>query len=297
MNSGNIISLGISVIITSSCSFNGVFHKPFRTVAFNESVQQYNGNNTLYVDYNKAEEEIILKDSASNRLNKDFRIHNKNFQSSNGNILNGWLLTPDSNQPIGTILHLHGSAGNLLTHYQSIIPLVHYGYQIFMFDYSGYGSSKGKPTHKVVLEDVYSALDYLSKNENLRGSKIFIYGQSYGGYLAAILGSNSQMSIDGIVIEGAFTSLREEAKHKASVFGNFVKKGIQADVQIRKNYKPLLVIHSEEDDMVPVEFGREIFLNANDPKEFYEIDGPHNGGLSLYPEEIADRIYQLMLTE
>ncbi len=166
-----------------------------------------------------------------------------------------------------------------------------------MFDYSGYGSSEGKPTHKVVLEDAYSALNYLRKQEDLRASKIIVYGQSYGGYLAAIMGSNSQMSIDGIVIEGAFTSLREEAIHKASVFGNFVKKGIEADSQIRKNYKPLLVIHSKEDDMVPVEFGREIFLNANDPKEFYEIDGPHNSGLSKYSTEIAERIYQLILAE
>ncbi len=83
MNAGNIISIGISVIIISSCSFNGIFHKPIRTVEFDESVQQYNGNSTLYVDYNKAEEEIIIKDSASNRLNEYFRIQNKYFQISN----------------------------------------------------------------------------------------------------------------------------------------------------------------------------------------------------------------------
>ncbi|MBT8254526.1 MAG: lysophospholipase, partial [Bacteroidia bacterium] len=200
-------------------------------------------------------------------------------------------------KPIATILHFHGSAGNLLTHYQFISPLIDYGYQVFMFDYSGYGCSEGKPDHETIIQDGYSAIEYIKKQDHFRDIKTILYGQSYGGYLASIIGSNSQEDIDGIVIEGAFSSLKDEAKHKASVFGNFVKKGKQADKEIQKNYKPVLIIHSREDKMVPIKLAQEIFINANSPKEFYEIDGMHISGLELYSSEIADKIHRMILME
>lgn len=288
---------GIVVFILCSCSFNGTFHRPTQIAAFEELTHYYSGEDTLYIEYTKAKQEIILKDVNLNTINENYTIRNKYFVSSNGNRLNGWLLTPKSIEPIATILHFHGSAGNLLTHYQFISPLIDYGYQVFMFDYSGYGCSEGEPAHDIIMQDGYSALEYIKKQDDFRANKTILYGQSYGGYLASIIGSNSQESVDGIVIEGAFSSLKKEARHKASVFGNFVKSGIHADKEIKKNYKPFLIIHSKEDQMVPIKLGQEIYINANYPKEFYEIDGTHISGLQRYSREIANKIQRMIIKE
>ncbi|WP_297797690.1 alpha/beta fold hydrolase [uncultured Eudoraea sp.] len=296
MNHFKTIFCGVVGLILSSCSFNSTFHKPDQIASFEELTRYDSAKDTIHIEYTAANQEIILFDGAGPEvLNQNYSIRNHFFTSSNGNKLNGWLLVPKKVKSIATILHLHGSAGNLLTQYQLISPLTKYGYQIFLFDYSGYGCSEGVATHKNAMQDAYSALEYIKEQAGVNNGKLILYGQSYGGYLASIIGANSQQDIDGIVIEGAFTSFREEARYKAGIFGNFVKKGIPADQELHKNQKPLLVIHSREDKMVPISQGRKLFSNANDPREFYEIDGLHSNGLQYYSKEIADKIYRLIL--
>ncbi len=288
------LSLIVSVLfLICACSFNSTFHRPTPIAPFEELSYPYSVKDSLHIEYKPDNKEIVLKDYRFKVINENYSIHNRYFVSSSGNRLNGWFLTPNHADPVATILHFHGSAGNLLTQYELIVPLIEFGYQIFMFDYSGYGCSDGTPSHETVLEDAYSALEFLQK-EVVKDSKIIIYGQSYGGYLASIVGSKSQQKTDAIVIEGAFSSFKEQARHNASVLGNFVKNGILADEAIKDNFKPVLVIHSREDQMVPIELGRKIYKQANDPKEFYEIDGPHIGGLENYSSEIAGKISQMI---
>ncbi|NNK88325.1 MAG: alpha/beta fold hydrolase [Flavobacteriaceae bacterium] len=286
---------GMIVFILYSCSFNKTFHKPTKTDPFEELTYFEKDGDTTFIEYIETNQEIILRDNNLKVINHDYFIQNHSFLTTGGNRLNGWLLIPKNISPKATILHFHGSAGNLITHYQSISRLTEHGFQVFMFDYSGYGSSEGESSHNTIIEDGYSAIEYLNTQDQFRDLKTIIYGQSYGGYLAAIVGSNRQESIDGIVIEGAFSSLKEEARHKASVFGNFVKSGKQADEEIKNNHKPVLIIHSIEDSMVPIKLGKKIYVNANYPKEFYEIDGEHNSGLLNYSKEIANKIHKMIM--
>ena len=276
-----------------SCSFNRTFHRPTQLTSIEELTFFETGGDTTFIKYIQNNQEIILRDGKQKVINENYSILNKSFYS-NGNKLNGWLLIPKNIKPVATILHFHGSAGNLITLYQSISSLTDYGFQIFMFDYSGYGSSEGRPSHNSIIADGYSAIAYIYEHDGLGNLKTIIYGQSYGGYLASIIGSDREEYIDGIIIEGAFTSLKEEARYKASVFGNFVKRGRQADKEIVKFHKPILVIHSYEDRMVPIELGKRIFINANYPKAFFEIDGEHISGLKNYTKEIANKIYNML---
>lgn len=247
------------------------------------------GKDTTYINYNQNNKEIIFSTPSGTVINKNYTIKDTFFVSSNGNKLNGWLLTPKEMKPIATILHFHGSAGNLFTQYSAINPLVDYGFQVFTFDYSGYGFSEGKATRKNILNDAYSALNFVLKNHRINDNLI-IYGQSYGGYLASIVGSNKQNDIDGIVIEGAFSSHKAEANYTLPILGLIVKNEESATTEIRKNNKPVLVIHSADDKKVPLKFGKKIFKNANQPKEFYKIDKPHIFGLQYYSKEISEKI-------
>ncbi len=282
-------------LLISSCAFNSTFHRSQKIPISIKEITHFNfEKDTTYISYNEENDEISLYKSESKLINKEYIIKNKFFESSSGNKLNGWLLTPKKQKPIATILHFHGSAVNLLFHYESIAPLVKQGFQVFTFDYSGYGFSEGKSTRKNALLDAYSALSYIKKTDFLKDTKLIIYGQSYGGYLASIVGSNNQDEIDGIVIEGAFSSHKEEAKHKSPFFGNLVKNEQTAEKEIRKNHKPILIIHSMEDKMVPFKFGEKIFQSANKPKEFYAIDKAHLLGLQYYSQKISKKIKEMI---
>jgi len=294
MNKFKLLILSLTICLFSSCAFNNKFHYPIK---INHNVDELvvfsYGKDTLLFNYNKKNKIINIKDKNGTSRHNNFSIEAFNFISSSGNKLHGWFLSPKNIKPIATIVHFHGSANDILTQYQAISPLIDYGFQIITFDYSGYGFSKGKASRKNALKDAYSFLDFAENHIKSKDHKLIIYGQSYGGYLAAIVGSNKQKKIQGIVIEGAFSSHKEEAKHEVPFWGNLVKNGKKADQEIKKNLKPVLVIHSKDDKKVPLFLGKKIFDKANHPKLFYEIDKPHIMGLQFYSEEIADKMKKL----
>ena len=56
-----------------------------------------------------------------------------------------------------------------------------FGFQIFLFDYSGYGFSEGKATRENIIKDATSALSYIINSDNIQNNKIVVYGHSLGG--------------------------------------------------------------------------------------------------------------------
>lgn len=139
---------------------------------------------------------------------------------------------------------------------------------VFMFDYSGFGFSEGKPTRNNVLVDALSTLDYIKTREDIKNTNILLYGQSLGGHLGAMV-SATLSDIEGLITEGAFSSHKDIGGHMVPVLGKiFVKQGYSALKSIKEYHKPLLVIHSTQDSTIPFFMSRKLYDAANEPKEF-----------------------------
>ena len=83
------------------------------------------------------------------------------FNTADNVRLNGWFL-PCKDAPF-TLLFCHGNAGNL-GHRLEKLKLFHgLGLNVFIFDYRGYGESKGKPSETGIYRDAQAAYDYLLK--------------------------------------------------------------------------------------------------------------------------------------
>lgn len=295
----NIKSCFIILILMpllNSCQFSSTFHRAVKLE--NSSFHKLNGY-TLNGEYF-----IVKHDSLNSYINiykdtvkllKTINIKPLDFKSKSGNNLSGLLLTPKNNLRTDLIfLHFHGSGSNVSEyHFPLMTKFAEKGYQVYTFDYSGYGFSEGKATRKTVLTDAYSALDFIKNNPEFKDKKIILLGQSYGGYLASVVGSNRQNDIEGIVIEGAFYSHRKEAVYTAGFIANIVYDGIRAEKEIKKNNKPVLIIHSNEDKRTPIKFGRKIFDEANEPKYFMEIEKRHLEGLLFYGDSIKNKINKI----
>lgn len=240
----------------------------------------------------------IFADNKGNPMKLEYTIESVIFQNALKNNLNGWLLKPtDSIVPKITILFFHGNGGNITTEYFVATPFVKKGFQVFIFDYSGYGFSQGEATRDNVLIDAVAALDYIRIRSEIKNTKIIIYGQSLGGHLAAVVAQKNESLIDGLVIEAAFSSHRDIAAHESKlgfIARVLVKEGYCAVKSIKCFHKPLLVIHSTEDMTIPFSMGEKLFLNANQPKSFYEIKKCHACGPLFYSDSICEKI-KLML--
>jgi dipeptidyl aminopeptidase/acylaminoacyl peptidase len=285
-------------LLVTSCSFNRMFYHPVQLSSKTNEVTFPNSTDTIVVYFSGEDHSPTVTKNGKDTIDMGFTIESVLFESTDGNILNGWFLKPKDTKPTVTLLHLHGNSGFIPALVPSISPLVKEGFQIFMFDYSGFGFSEGKATRNHVLADAVSALDYLKTRPEVKNTKLVIYGQSLGGHLAAVVAARCQDDIDGLVVEGAFSSHRDIAVDRAGFIARIlVKQGYNATKSISQYHKPLLVIHSTEDKTVPFYMGQKIYDHANPPKEFYEIENCHICGPRFYPEEIAGKIRKMLGSE
>lgn len=288
-------------LLFGSCAFNFTYFRPSKLPKSNFNFIQNDKvlvkTDTIFVQMDTTSLQPTFQNRNKEIIDFGYSIESVIFESSNRNKLNGWMIKPVGMKIIGTILHFHGSGGNLLYHHKIISPLTKFGFQIFTFDYSGFGYSEGKPTRKSVTEDAFSAYNYISEREDTRNKKMILYGQSYGVHLATVLGVKYQNKIAGMVLEAGFSSHRDIATYTIPVLGNIVKQGICSKNEIKKFNKPLLVIHSKEDQRVPFNMSEKIYLNANEPKEFYEVDKPHIEALLYYSKEISTKIKNMCKLE
>lgn len=287
-------TLFMSLMLTS-CEFNKMFLKPDKIPNEAKGATQidHQGKDTLIIQFGENYQPTFI-DKNGDPAELGYTIKNALFNNSIGNQLNGWIFSPKEDYNGTTVLFLHGNAGNIVTRFTRVLPLVRKGFEVFIFDYSGFGFSEGKATRDNVLLDATAALEYLLKQQNLNYDHLIIYGQSLGGHLATKIAAQNEDNIDGLVVEGAFSSHKDIAAETAGIFGRIlVSEKYSGLKSIQEFQKPVLIIHSTEDKTIPFEHGKKLFEYANEPKTFYEIDKCHVCGLLFYSDNIALKINEM----
>ncbi len=110
-----------------------------------------------------------------------------------------------------TIVYFHGNGANISKWVGHIKPLIKDGFQICMFDYQGYGKSTGKPTHVNIAHDSQVLIDTLLRREDIKQTKLIIYGASIGTQVAAHLTRNNNDKITALVLDGMMMSFTDVA--------------------------------------------------------------------------------------
>ncbi len=291
----SLFAITLLIYITASCAFNKMFLHPFQLNA-TDSFSDYNKdlNDTLTLSF-KDDQTPVIRNSKNELADLGYTIENIHIINQQEDSLNAWFISPKSNYNGITLYFLHGNAGNIIYNYLLMEPFVKKGFQVFMLDYSGFGFSKGKAKRKYVLTDAKDGLDYLLSRQDIKYDKLIMYGQSLGGHLAAVSGSQNQKLIDGLVLEGAFSSHKDAANDRVPFLSRiFVREMYSAEKNIGNYTKPLLIIHSTEDAVIPYKHAERLFELATSKKELYTIDGRHVFGPLLYGDTIAEKMIQLV---
>lgn len=197
-----------------------------------------------------------------------------------------------------TIFVFHGSGSKVSNWTKLLEPLVNDGYQVFLMEYRGFGSSDGDASHENVAADANRAFLYLIDRDDVRNKPLVILGQSYGGQLAINVATRYPEHVDALVTEGAFTSFREIAVYSTPWIARpftwiFFRNPYSSAELIKEASMPKLIIHSHEDDVVPFFMGEELFALAGSNTEFWRIHGKHADALLDYPAEFVSRINRI----
>ncbi len=227
------------------------------------------------------------------------------FNSADGTKLHGWFIPANAAAAIEqrrehpTILHVHGNAGNIVSHAWFTEHLPRAGFNVFIFDFRGYGQSEGSATRREgLIADTHAAIDHLLSRADVDPKRLGVYGQSLGGAIALnVMADRSE--IRAAVLESAFTSWREVA---ASALGGdpplFLGSWMAA-VCIRDTHRPIdamaridrpsLLLHGDADSIVPVSHARRLAdASAGQARLVVLTGGAHNSLRDSHPE--VDRL-------
>ena len=194
----------------------------------------------------------------------------------------GWFLDAGLNAP--TLLWCHGNAGNISHRLENLRALFHHGISVLIFDYRGYGQSTGVPSEAGLYEDAMAGYDYLIHQRRISPERLIIFGRSLGSGVAGEVAV--QRSAAGLIVEGSFPSIQAMADHH--YLGLPTRWILDVDFNLAEKVRlldiPLLVIHGEQDSIVPLALGKHVFEAANEPKQWYMVpraehnDVPFVGG-------------------
>lgn len=165
------------------------------------------------------------------------------------------------------ILYFHGN-GEVVSDYDGIAPLYHeQGVNLVVADYRGYGASSGSPTFSSLVEDAHPL--FRSVREELAGNDmkgdIWIMGRSMGSIPALELAANYQEELNGLIIESGFACPVRLIKHlglPVEIEG-IDKIEEESDRKVRSITLPVLLLHGEEDRLVPLEEAEDLEQRLN----------------------------------
>jgi esterase/lipase len=195
------------------------------------------------------------------------------------NTLSAVLHKPDhQQQPSPAIIFVHGFIGSKVGEHRMFVKAANYfsnkGFVCFRFDFSGCGESEGDYKDVTVskqINELKSAIHYVSQMIEVDPNNIIIIGHSLGGALTALTAYQFPLIKDIILwspVANPYTDITsitgKEAEHTAQIQGYSDYKGFLLSKSFfndLKNHQPLktiqsfpgsvFVVHGTNDEDIP----------------------------------------------
>ena len=190
--------------------------------------------------------------------------------TDDGEVLVAWYIPAKDGHPL--ILYFLGNGGALADRVPRFMALMASGYGFLAISYRGYGGSTGSPTQKGLMEDGETA--YLeARARGYEGDRIVLMGESLGTGVAITLAAMHDAA--ALVLDSPFSSA---AAVTAAHYPIFPKNWLmfdqfRSDLAISDVHIPILFLHGDEDDIIPISLGRRLFELANEPKTLMQVSG------------------------
>jgi hypothetical protein len=154
------------------------------------------------------------------------------------------------------------------------------GTGLVALSYRGYAGSTGSPSEAGLLKDADAA--YAFTAQRYSADRIVPWGFSLGTGVAVAIAA--EHPVGKLILEAPYTSAVDVA---ASLFAFvpvrlFMRDPFHSDQRIAHVTAPLLIMHGENDNAIPILFGERLFALAHEPKQFVRLPGGGHDNLDDY---------------
>jgi fermentation-respiration switch protein FrsA (DUF1100 family) len=220
---------------------------------------------------------IFYPQAQFDAIPSDWRLNHEDiyFDTEDGKKLHGWFFPTKEEAPV--LLFCHGNAGNISHRLDNVRLLLDQKFQVFIFDYRGYGRSAGRPSEIGIYRDGLAAYDVLVNTKEIPPGRIIPFGRSLGASVAIEL--SLRREVKSLIVESAFTSTKEMARgmFPFGLFSWLLPLHYNNLEKISRVKVAKLIIHGDRDEIVPFSMGKRLVEAAMAPKYFYPIRGAgHN---------------------
>ncbi|MCH9808631.1 MAG: alpha/beta hydrolase [Alphaproteobacteria bacterium] len=194
------------------------------------------------------------------------------LETADGEALVTWYAPPRRGQP--TLLYIHGNAGTLADRMVRLAGYRAMGRGVLIMSYRGYSGSTGRPSEKDNVADAMFAYDTLM-SWGIDAEDLLVYGESIGTGIAVQVAASRPVA--GIILDAPYTSIVDVAERCYPFLPArlLMRDRYETLKHLDKVTAPLLVIHGEQDSIIPVEMGRKVAEHA--PGEAHIATFPEAG--------------------
>jgi fermentation-respiration switch protein FrsA (DUF1100 family) len=187
-----------------------------------------------------------------------------------------WVLRTDDSPRRPWVVFLHGNTANVstpenVTRYRQLHGL---GLQVVAPEYPGFGELAGIASEPAAAAAARSAWDWL-RASGIPASNIAIYGWSLGSGVATHLAS--EVDERALVLEGAFTGVDDRARelYPWLPIRLMIRNPFASRERIANVGSPLLLLHAQDDEVIPFAHGQRLLEAAREPKRLVTLHGGH----------------------
>jgi fermentation-respiration switch protein FrsA (DUF1100 family) len=196
--------------------------------------------------------------------------------TEDGERLHAWWIPTRATAVQGHVLFFHGNAGNISHRLEHALALTAAGLDVLLVDYRGYGGSTGRPSEEGLHRDARAARAALLAGGRVDPARLVYMGESLGGAVALRLAVEAPPL--ACVLQSTFTSLREVARqHYPAPLSALAGDAYPNRERIALLRAPVLILHGDVDEIVPVAHAVALFDAAREPRRLRVVPGAgHN---------------------
>jgi fermentation-respiration switch protein FrsA (DUF1100 family) len=219
------------------------------------------------------------------------------FNSADGTRLNGWYFESESKPATATIVFFHGNGGNISNIGWLGQRFAKHGFNIFLFDYRGYGASEGVAADEAGLyADGDAAVAFVRNQKGIRPEQIILYGHSLGTTVVADVAARGNFC--AVVLESGFSSASSVATSALPWLPRWLhflgRNRFESARKLANVKSPILIAHGDPDATIPTAEAHLLFAAANEPKKLLIVPGAGHVVFSEGGEPYLRQVDQFM---